>query len=247
MKQQRLVLNTLVLQAEQAAGVSQLDLVKKLVPLTDKIELRREYNAGTLTEISQLNTLRLQQRLVYFYSVPENLFVDGHVNPQLPLYVAEAQALGASYIKMTLGNFDQSTDFRPQDVLDWIPAGIQLNLENDQTIANTDPDTLQRFFHSFDRTNRRVGFVNDLGNWIFTKRDTLVMSKQLLPFTRFVHLKNYVLDAQGNPQTVAFNQGELDYATLLDLFPTELPVALEYPSTITALEQDLAVLTQKEY
>lgn len=246
MDQQRLVLNTLVLQAAQQAGASQVELVQQLLPLgISRIELRREYNAGTLTELRQLSALRLQHRLVYFYSVPADLFVNGHVNPQLLQYVAEAQVLGASYIKMTLGDFEDVTDFQPQDVLDWLPTGIQLNIENDQTLANTDPAKLTAFFQSFAATTRRVGFVNDLGNWIFTQRDARAMSTQLLPFTRFVHLKNYRLKGD-HPETVSFDQGELAPQSLLALFPTDLPVALEYPTSLTGLAADLKALKQME-
>lgn len=247
MDKQRLVLNTLVLQAEQERGVTQPELVRQLLSLNvQQIELRREYQSGQLAELRALNDLRLRHRLVYFYSIPDDLFVDGQVNPQLIQYVAEAAAMGASYLKMTLGDFENTTDFTADQVLRWLPENMHLNIENDQTVANTDPDKLTAFFQTFTASPNKVGFVNDLGNWVFTQRDTFAMTRKLLPFTRFVHLKNYRLDAHQVPQTVAFDQGELNIEELLHQFSPELPVALEYPTTLTALQHDIATLTSKE-
>lgn len=243
MTQPQLVLNTLVLQAEHDQGKSQLDLVKKLlVTHCHAIELRREFGDGSLAELDALNALRLQHQLFYFYSVPENLFVNQQINPQLLQIIAEAERLGASYIKMTLGDYVAGQSFDCQQLISLLPAHLHLNLENDQTQGNTEPAKLKDFFEHFSTTTTKVGFVNDLGNWIFVNRDANAATKTLLPYTRFVHLKNYVLDAQGQPATVPFDQGEIDWHAALQQFDSQLPVALEYPTTLAALQTDLQTL-----
>jgi hypothetical protein len=243
MTQPLLVLNTLVLQSEHNQGKSQLELVKQLLA-TDchAIELRREFGDGSLAELEALNALRLQHQLVYFYSVPENLFINQQLNPQLLQIIGEAEHLGASYIKMTLGDYVSGQEFDSQQLTSILPASIHLNLENDQTQENTEPEKLKDFFDRFDTTKIKVGFVNDLGNWIFVNRDAEMATKTLLPYTRFVHLKSYVLDAKGRPTTVPFDQGELDWRAALQKFDSSLPVALEYPTTLTALQDDLRTL-----
>ncbi|MFC6259393.1 TIM barrel protein [Levilactobacillus fujinensis] len=239
----RLVLNTLVSQAQQQQGKSQLKIVTDLLATgVRNIELRREYTAQGLGELQRLNQLRLANRLVYFYSVPDNLFVDHQLNINLLQYVSEAQQLGASYIKMTLGDFDskQSTDQIPE-LLRLLPDNVELNIENDQTKENSNVQKLTAFFDLFDQYERRVGFVNDLGNWIFTGQDALVTTTALVKDTRFVHLKSYVLQSK-KPVTVSFTKGDLDWQTLLEKFSSTIPVALEYPANASELQGDMTTL-----
>ncbi|WP_203641367.1 sugar phosphate isomerase [Levilactobacillus andaensis] len=239
----RLVLNTLVSQKQQEQGKSQLKIVTNLLATGIRnIELRREYNAGGMGELQQLNQLRLANRLVYFYSVPTDLFVNQRLNIDLLQYISEAQQLGASYIKMTLGDFNhiKSADQIPA-LLRLLPDDIELNIENDQTSANSNVQKLMSFFDLFDQYERRVGFVNDVGNWIFTGQDALKVTDELVKDTRFVHLKSYVLQAE-KPTTVSFTQGDLDWQTLLNKFSAPIPVALEYPANTSELQQDMTTL-----
>ncbi|WP_143462502.1 sugar phosphate isomerase [Levilactobacillus enshiensis] len=239
----RLVLNTLVSQQQQQQGQSQLKLVTDLLTTGIRnIELRREYNAQGVSELHRLNQLRLANRLIYFYSVPDNLFVDHRLNQHLLQYISEAQLLGASYLKMTLGDFEQTTSATQiPELLALLPNGMELNIENDQTSANSDVAKLMAFFDLFDQYDRRVGFVNDLGNWIFTDQDALTTTAKLVKDTRFVHLKSYVLQ-NTTPTTVSFTQGALDWQTLLAKFSTTIPVALEYPTNAADLQRDMTTL-----
>lgn len=245
MLQNRIVLNTLVSQPDHNAGVAQPELVTNLLNTNvTNIELRREYGNQTLSELQKLSQIRADHRLTFFYSVPDNLFIAHKLNLHLLQYVAEAQLLGASYIKMTLGDFDHSDAHLVDSLLSLIPESIQLNIENDQSAANSDTKKLAAFFDQFNDRSRKIGFVNDLGNWIFTHQDAETSAQALLPYTRFVHLKSYLLDDKQQPATVSFTKGDLNWKRLLNLFDTTLPVALEYPADSQALVADLAVLKQ---
>ncbi|AFR99170.1 sugar phosphate isomerase [Lentilactobacillus buchneri] len=243
MNSNRLVLNTLVAQAAHDAGSNQEQLVEDLLSSgINNIELRREYGNATINELDQLSELGKRDRLTYFYSVPDNLFVNQQLNVKLLQYVAEAQRLGAGYIKMTLGDYNDAKPDCIDELLTVIPTSIQLNIENDQTTSNSDTGKLVLFFKQFDRRDRKVGFVNDLGNWIFTNQDALTATNTLLPYTRFIHLKGFVLNQDGNPETVSFVQGKLDWWEILRIFPTDLPIALEYPADADMLNSDISKL-----
>ncbi|WP_057824683.1 hypothetical protein [Lentilactobacillus sunkii] len=243
MNYNRLVLNTLVAQAAHDAGSKQEQLVKDLLNSgINNIELRREYGNATIKELDQLSELRKRDRLTYFYSVPDDLFVNQQINLKLLQYVAEAQRLGAGYIKMTLGDYNDANPDFIDELLTIIPSSIQLNIENDQTAGNSDTAKLASFFKQFDQRERKVGFVNDLGNWIFTDQDAVTATNALLPYTRFIHLKGFILNQDEKPETVSFVQGELDWQEILKNFPTDLPIALEYPADTNMLNSDISKL-----
>jgi len=241
----RIVLNTLVLEQGHEDGNSQAKIVTSLLTTgIKKIELRREYGDGSLNELKKLNEIRLKNQLVLFYSVPDNLFVNGRINPEFIKYVSEAKILGVSYIKMTLGDYSTSDGFKPSDLLDFLPMGINLNIENDQTKENTNSDKLIDFFDKFKNSKRRVGFVNDLGNWIFVQRDAYEETKKLAKYTRFIHIKNYVLNTNNQPETVAFDKGKLNIDKLVSELDEGLPIALEYPTNLNSLTKDLKKLAK---
>lgn len=241
MNQSRIVINTLVAQRAHEEGTSQLAIIKHLLPLGYRnFELRREYFNGNFAELEELAALKLKYRLVYFYSISENLFVDGHLNIELLQFIAEARLMGANYLKMTLGNFDGHNINELQRLNRLLPDSMQLNLENDQSLANAKISRLVDFFRVANENNVQIGFVNDLGNWVYTKQDEQDATRQLLPYTRYVHLKGYETDNGIN--TTSFVDSQLDWQKLLKQFAAHLPVALEYPATIDELKNDLNVL-----
>lgn len=242
MKKSRIVLNTLIEQSAHDQGKSQVAIVKDLLSLGyTNIELRREYGKNNLDELATLAALKLRYRLTYFYSIPETLFVNGHLNPQLLQFSQEARLLGASYLKLNLGDFEEENI----DELSWLerilPSSVQINLENDQTIQNASVQRLSHFFQLAKSHHINIGFVNDLGNWVYTKQDEAKATQALMPYTRYVHLKGYI-QKDGKPITTSFVDSQLNWQNLLQHFNADLPVALEYPSGLTALSKDLTTL-----
>lgn len=242
METSRIVLNTLVQQKEQAAGKSQKAIIRDLLPLgIHNFELRREYFQGGLDELKELVDLKLHERLVYFYSIPENLFVDHQINPSILQYIAEAKMVGANYLKMTLGDFTSAKVAQLNWLAKILPSQMELNLENDQTVANASVQTLVNFFQTAAKHGINIGFVNDLGNWVYTNQQEAQASEALLPYTRYVHLKGYEKDG-GQPTTTTFVDSQLDWHKLLPQFADSLPVGLEYPASVDQLKRDLTVL-----
>lgn len=245
----RIVLNTLLFQQSHDIGESQLQIVENLLKYgIGNIEIRREYASQSFQEMKALNKMRLGKRLTLFYSVPDNLFVNGAINPELIQYIGEAQKMGVSYVKLTLGDFDNYSGNLFEDLSSIVPESIQINIENDQTISNSSIHSLVSFFNSSEKSGAHIGFVNDLGNWAFTGQDEQEASIQLLKYTNYVHLKSYQYETKSHhPQTVPFAKGELDWKKLLRLFSTDVPVALEYPTDGTSLKTDLSLLSDQLY
>lgn len=240
----RLVLNTLIAQADHDHGADQAALVTALLPhgITN-FELRYEYLHFTVAEMSALNQLRLTHRLTYFLSVPDELFKNGHLSTKLVEYVAQAQALGASYLKFNLGDFVDTNAAELVALKQLLPASLQLNIENDQTLKNARLTTLLTFFKQVQAHKANIGFVNDLGNWVYTNQDENAATKALLPYTRYVHLKGYQKKTS-QPQTTSFTSGQLDWQALLPTFSSIIPIALEYPAPSDLLAHDLTILTK---
>lgn len=242
MNTNRIVLNTLISQQDQQNGTSQLKIVESLLQTgITNIELRREYNTNSINELLNLSELREKNRLTFFYSVPDNVFVNGELNLKLLQYIEESQLLGVHYLKMTLGDFDAKNFAAIDQLLSLLPSSIELNIENDQTSSNSDVNKLMSFCKMFEHSNRKVGLVNDLGNWIFTKQNVEEVSKILLPYTRFIHLKSFKL-VNGKPETVSFTKGEMDWKKVIALFNSDLPIGIEYPTSISELKTDLTHL-----
>lgn len=238
----RLVLNTLVAQTEHDQGADQATLFKALLPLgITNFELCYEYLHFTVVELTMLNQLRLAHHLTYFLSVPDELFKAGHLTTKLVEYVAQAQALGASYLKFNLGDFNVANAGELTALQRLVPAHLQLNIENDQTLKNAHLATLLTFFDQVQVQGANVGFVNDLGNWVYTTQDETASTKALLPYTRYVHLKGYQ-KADQQLQTTSFTSGHPNWATLLPNFAANIPIALEYPAPTDRLKSDLTTL-----
>ncbi|EJO05067.1 sugar phosphate isomerase/epimerase family protein [Oenococcus oeni] len=245
MQNNQIVANTLLLQHQHNAGKTQIELAKQLTKLGIwNIEVRREYFSDDLREMEALNCAKLGKRLTLFYSVPDVIFKSGQINPKLLQYFAEASLFGASYVKLNVGEFDGYRGNLGQELGTIVPKSIQLNVENDQTKLSGSAEKIVIFLGAAKKADLNIGFVNDLGNWIFTKQDTVSSSKILLPYTRYIHLKNYTIENQ-QTKTVPIDDGKLDWKKLLDNFDGTLPIALEYPvDSIENLKKDIKSLEE---
>ncbi len=243
MKNNQIVINTLVLQHQHENGQTQIQLVDQLINAGIwNIEVRREYFKHNLREMEALNHAKLGKRLTLFYSVPDVLFVDGEINSRLTQYFSEALLFGASYVKLNIGDFGTYKGDLKKEIEAIQPKNVQLDVENDQTVLNGSADNILAFLQSARKDAVDIGFVNDLGNWIFTKQDAVQASQKLSSFTRYIHIKNYVLKGD-KAETVSIDQGLLDWKKLLDLNDPNLPVALEYPvDTMDNLKTDIGLL-----
>lgn len=243
MDKERVVLNTMLFHQQILQDKLQSQIISDLVNNLDinRIELHREYIEDYFGELINVQKIVDLKGTEIFYSVPDNLFVDLKLNSKLVQYIYEAKLIHASKIKMTLGDWSDSAKKYVQYINKVLPDDIQLTIENDRTIDNSDVNKLLSFFQESTKKNVNVGFVNDIANWIFTSQDVMIVSKQLLKYTSYIHLRNYKSTRTGI-QISSFNEGDMNWEKTIQLFAKEIPVVLEYASNTNQLKADVAHL-----
>lgn len=154
----------------------------------DGVEIRREM--FTDAELSALTTLASAIELfdlLACYSAPQPLFMeDGHLNPQLPSLLQEAQTLRALWLKVSLGHFVHTDQF--DTLRDWLESsGMALVVENDQTMRTT--GSMQRFNAACQQHALPVQLTFDMGNWLWVGDSPEEAARQLAASVGYVHVK----------------------------------------------------------
>ncbi|MCT4388728.1 hypothetical protein EFN46_11070 [Leuconostoc pseudomesenteroides] len=148
MDKERVVLNTMLFHQQILQDKLQSQIISDLVNNLDinRIELHREYIEDYFGELINVQKIVDLKGTEIFYSVPDNLFVDLKLNSKLVQYIYEAKLIHASKIKMTLGDWSDSAKKYVQYINKVLPDDIQLTIENDRTIDNSDVNKLLSFF-----------------------------------------------------------------------------------------------------
>ncbi|RDF85580.1 sugar phosphate isomerase/epimerase family protein, partial [Levilactobacillus brevis] len=245
MNKQQIVLNTLVFNQQHLAGESQLNMLQRIVHLgIAQAEVRREFFSDPLKEAPAIKDFVRENHLTLFYSVPEKIFDSaGTLNPNLPTYFAEAQAMGVHALKMNIGHFAAFTGDLTTALSPYANSEVEFNVENDQTIANGSSQNILTFLTAVNAAGVNIQFVFDLGNWRFVNEDELVVADKLSEFTRYIHVKNVQLKSSGAATVVALDRGIIDWQQALQKLPNDVPVALEYPATTTEIQHGIALLS----
>lgn len=119
-----------------------------------------------------------RQQLFAVYSAPEALFTPQHtLNPNLPTLLAEAQALNARQLKLSLGHFRPGFDFTELKVaLEQHP--VKLVVENDQTPDCGILSMLNAFFHAAEDSHLPVSMTFDMANWLWVGQDAFAAAER---------------------------------------------------------------------
>jgi len=233
----KLILNTWIFEQAVAQGTSQVDLVARVAALgADGIEVRREYFTDLAHETVAVGAAAKQAGILVNYSVPDEVFEDdGTINPKLPTYFAEGQAMGIQKIKFNTGHFDRFTGDLAAELAKLPLDQIEMNVENDQTAVSGTVSAIKTFLDAVHaQTTADLGYVYDLGNWAFTHGDALASAQALAPYTHYVHLKNTVADHGKLQTTDDLDTGMYDWRQLLTYLPRDVHYALEYPMATDA-------------
>ena len=240
------ILNTWVFEALVQQGSSQVALTQHAADLgADGIEVRREYFTDIPQETAAIGKLARQLGLIVNYSVPDEVFTpNGALNPLLPTYFAEGQAMGIAKIKFNTGHFDRFTGDLASELAKLPLDQIEMNVENDQTPVSGTIPAIQRFLAAAHQaTSAKIGYVYDLGNWAFTHGDATAAAQALAADTHYIHLKNTSDDHGTLATTADLDTGIYDWRALLKVLPAAVPFALEYPmATDAEITQQLQLL-----
>lgn len=225
----QLVLNLLVFDEKKQQGVLQHDLIQHGINLGFRaFEVRREYFEDIKKEIPAIRQLADEFELTLFYSVPDEVFVNGQINWKLEAYLIEARQMGATQIKWNIGDFANFTGDL-DDLRDLTQQGIAVTVENDQTQVSGRVAAIDTFMSSATQHGLTVGYVYDLGNWRFVGENELQAAEALAKYVTYIHVKD-VKEIAGKPAATGLGTGDIDWRQALALLPQDVPVAIEYPT-----------------
>ncbi|MCC4510802.1 sugar phosphate isomerase/epimerase [Limosilactobacillus reuteri] len=228
-----LILNTWIFEKDIQKGTSQVDLVDRVKKLgADGLEVRREYFKDFDTELTGIHEAAQRKNMIINYSVPDVIFEkDGSINPNLSKYFDEGKRMGINKIKFNTGNFENYTGNLVKDFSRLPLAEIKMNVENDQTPISGTPDAIYAFLTNARKAGlNSIGYVYDLGNWAFTGFNAIEAAKKLAPFCDYIHLKNSMLDSDGNMITTNnLDKGMFNWQIIINYLPKDVQYALEYP------------------
>lgn len=239
----KVVANLLIFENEWKLGKNQSELIKLSKEIGfNVVEVRREYFRDIKKEISEVKQAALDNSIELYYSVPDCLFVDGTLNKDMSKYLAECAALGAKKIKLNLGDYSSFTRDISELINLFIEKDIEINIENDQSNKNGSISPILQFLSSVSKKGIDIGFVFDIGNWIFVHEDFIQAAKYFSKYVRYIHLKD-VLNTSEGLKVVGLDSGVLPWKSILSYLPNNIPVALEYPAqSEEEIRQDLKKL-----
>ncbi|MDR0267920.1 TIM barrel protein [Paenibacillus sp.] len=227
MRNERLVLNSLVFANEVENGVLQEDLLWQSADLGfTNVEIRREYFKDLTKEIPVIQKVAKRLNLGLFYSVPDEVYMDGTLNPKLNQYLDEAKKMGVKHIKWNIGNF--TGELYAAQLRKLLEQGVAISIENDQTQTSGTISAIKTFMEAVKKEGIDIGYVYDLGNWRFVGEDEQQAAEILKEYVRYIHVK----DVLEKPVLLAvgLDRGVIDWRKALAVLPKS-PIAIEYPTT----------------
>lgn len=233
-----LVINTLVFLNQLKDGVPQcemLDVINRLG--IKKAEVRREYIKNFDLELNNIKKKASDLDIELFYSVPDLLYKNGELQHEnIEAYFKEAFAMGCPNVKMNIGNYNTVTleDITRMNKL-CSQYHIKLTVENDQSEENGRAAKIKAFVEMFKQLGGDISVTFDVGNWIWQNQDPIENAKQLKEYVTYIHLKDVL--AKEKPETALLNEGNIDWKSVLDILPQDVPLALEYPCGADAAKQ----------
>jgi 2-dehydro-3-deoxygluconokinase len=191
------------------------------------VEVRRELFADAVPPLSAMAAFGRDLGLRRRYSVPFELHgADGALQAdELARYAAEAEALGADVLKVSLGHAPEVPD---RAALASLVAGLpcRLLIENDQTPQGGRLAPLAAFLEA--TADLAIGLTFDVGNWSWTGEDAVDAIARLAPSVAYVHCKSAATEA-GKLVARPLAPASALAAAVFSALPPGLPRAIEFP------------------
>lgn len=238
------VLNTIAFQSRYQVGQSQEDIIEITKNLGfDAIEIRNELLTGGDEEIIHIANHAEQVGLDVYYSVNDNLIIGEHLNPELTRYIYEMHLLKSHHLKMNIGGLTKITSKTFQDELIPLMVGnFELNLENNQTLADSSLDTTRAFYQMASQIELPdVHYCFDIANWSWLGVSVEQAANALNSVTTYIHLKNKTT-VNGQVKVTSLEEGALDWRKLLTKFRDVNTYGFEYIGDEEAIKQELILL-----
>ncbi len=206
------------------------------------VEIRRELLGSPPLPLEALCQAAARHDLRVIYSAPFQLF-DLDAAPklgELHELLAEAEALGAEILKVSLGFFKAPHDLAALGRV-LAPARPRLLIENDQTLQGSDLAALVAFMAAAERAGIETGLTFDVGNWCWTGADPADAAALLAPHVRYIHCKAVAIEADGLVAVPPVAVDESTWRLMFARFGPGLPRAIEFP----LIGEDLLSVTKR--
>ena len=197
----------------------------------DGVEVRGELLRDAASELPAIGRAARERSLALVFSSPEGLWqADGALDTAaLDRALQAARHLGAPRLKMSIGGFGRESSGSFTALAHAVRAsGIELVIENDQTVAAGTLAPLQSFFAQAAANELPLGMTFDMGNWHWTGECPLEAARSCAAHVVYVHCKG----VQRQPHrwvAVPLADSAAPWRTILRTMPRGLPWAIEYP------------------
>ncbi|MCC9765376.1 AP endonuclease [Streptococcus agalactiae] len=241
MKQEDIILNSIVFKKQLDKGFTQVQLIKLVKDLGfSRFEIRQELLQDPDRELPALKAEADFYDINLYYSANEDLIKGGKVNPYLNKGLKEASQLGAPFIKLNVGqtrNLSKEELEPLKEILKSQTIGIKV--ENNQDPKAATVENCQYFMTLVKELQIPISFVFDTANWAFINQDLYQAVNSLACDTTYLHCKNF-LQVAGKPHlSKSLFEGEIDLTDLLKSFSNCEYLALEYPTELEVLKRDV--------
>ncbi|WP_427914509.1 sugar phosphate isomerase/epimerase family protein [Ramlibacter sp. MMS24-I3-19] len=197
----------------------------------DGVEVRGELLRDASSELPAIARVARERSLALVYSSPEGVWqADGKLDTAaLDRALDAARQLGAPRLKMSIGGFGRDSAGSFAALAQAVrAAGVELVIENDQTVAAGTIAPLQTFFTQANAAGVRLGMTFDMGNWHWTGECPLEAAHSFADRVAYVHCKG----VQRQPHrwvAVPLADSAAPWRTILRAMPRSVPWAIEYP------------------
>ncbi|WP_042375104.1 sugar phosphate isomerase/epimerase family protein [Neobacillus jeddahensis] len=205
------------------------------------VEIRRELLSAEHHQLDNIKRTIEQFDLFTVYSAPIECWKENHqLNAEeLNILFLEAKALGAKWVKVSLGHFQKGKS-NMVDLAAFLKEqpDILLLVENDQTAHGGNVERLRAFFESVVDRALPIKMTFDAGNWYYTGEDVVVALNILAPYVIYLHLKQVEVHG-GELVTVPLqNVGNHSWKQVMSRLPNDIVKALEFPIVPNEMTKD---------
>lgn len=210
----------------------------------DGVEVRGELLNDPATELPAIGEAVRARGAALVYSSPEGLWdAEGALDRSaLERAIAAARLLGAARLKMSIGGYGSGSaaSFLPLAAA-LEGRGVELVIENDQTVAAGSVAAVANFFADAQVARTPLGMTFDLGNWHWVGECPLEAARACGARVAYVHAKG-VQRLPAKWVAVPLADSAAPFRSALRMLPRGLPWAIEYPLA----GDDLLAVTRRE-
>lgn len=219
-------INTAVFLHDIEAGESQYECLKRLIgKQIDNIEVRGEMFQGETKdeELKRINLLCADNDWNFFYSIPEQLFENNHINQNFQSYIAMAEKYHIDQLKISLGDFENITAQQLADLKELLGnTSVKVTIEN-QPNDNGIIQPFKKAINTLRNAQVPLGYTFDSGNWYWIYETPSDAFNNVSDYVTVYHLKDIK-----NQQTVMLDHGATDWRSMVKKLNSNIPIFLEY-------------------